>query len=93
MTHHLKTWPTYFERVRTGHKRAEVRGEGDRTFSVGDRLVLQEFVPPTEQGSPQTLSGYTGRQCVVLITDILREQPWVPVGYAMLSFQLLTASD
>ena len=43
--HELKTWPSPFQAVRRGEKTHEVRGSRDRNFSVGDLLLLREFVP------------------------------------------------
>lgn len=38
-THELKTWPKYFEAVRTGVKTFEIRKDDrDERFKVGDRL-------------------------------------------------------
>ncbi len=58
-THHLKTWPEYFEKVLTGHKTFEIR-ENDRDFYVGDTLHLMEFEPDTLL--------YTGRDCNMIVT-------------------------
>ena len=80
MIHALKTWPSYFERVAQGRKTVEIRAEQDRTFTEGDRLVLEEWDPQTRQ--------YTGRGVIVTVTDILRDKPWVPEGYAALSIRL-----
>ena len=56
-THHLKTWPSFFQDVRDGTKRFEVR-KNDRDFATGDHLVLHEFKPD----SSRMLGGdYTGR--------------------------------
>ena len=77
---HLKTWPPYFERVAQGRKTVEIRAEQDRTFAEGDRLVLEEWDPRIQQ--------FTGRGVVVVVTDVLRDKPWVPDGYAAMSIRL-----
>ncbi len=92
MTHDLKTHPPYFQRVAAGQKRVEIRAEDDRTFAVGDHLVLREYVPPGDT-KPATSGHYTGRICAVVVTDVLRDPPWVPDGYAALSIQLLDGPD
>ena len=40
MTHHLKTWPTYYDAVQRGEKNFEVR-KNDRAFQKGDVVVLE----------------------------------------------------
>lgn len=42
MTHELKTLQPFFDDVRKGHKRFEIR-KNDRNFKVGDDLCLKEF--------------------------------------------------
>lgn len=57
--HELKTWPSYFNAVRDGIKRFEIR-KNDRDFAVGDQLHLREFDP----GKDVTIDAwkYTGRE-------------------------------
>ena len=52
-THQLKTWPEYFASIIDGTKMFEVR-KADRSFKVGDTLLLREWLPHVE--------GYTGRE-------------------------------
>jgi hypothetical protein len=42
--HELKTWPPYFEAIKTGEKNFEVRRD-DRGFQRGDTLRLLYFDP------------------------------------------------
>lgn len=44
MVHELKTWPVYFQAVKSGEKPFEVRKD-DRYYTVGDILHLREFEP------------------------------------------------
>jgi len=44
MQHELKIWPPYFEEVATGARTFEVRFN-DRRYSVGDVLLLREYLP------------------------------------------------
>src|SRR5690242_19434237 len=60
-THHLKSWPQFFQPIQAGHRTHELR-RNDRNFEVGDVLVLHEFDPETQQ--------YTGAQCEVDVTSI-----------------------
>lgn len=74
-THTLKTWPEYFQAVLDGSKPFEVR-KNDREFAVGDRLVLQEFIPPAilDGRSPGT---YTGRSVLKQVSYVLDRNPFV----------------
>ncbi len=42
MTHRLKTADKFYEAVRTGKKKFEIR-KNDRDFQVGDLVVLEEI--------------------------------------------------
>jgi Domain of unknown function (DUF3850) len=69
--HELKIWPDYFEAVRDGRKRFEIRRD-DRGFAVGDVLLLREFVPD---------AGYSGREARHVVTFLTHheQQPGVVV--------------
>lgn len=54
-THKLKTWRDAFEAVMRGDKRHEYRVD-DRSFKVGDVLILQEF----DHCKHCAAKGYTG---------------------------------
>ena len=60
-THHLKSWPQFFKPIREGTRTHELR-RNDRSFTIGDVLVLHEFDPATQC--------YSGEQCEVRITSI-----------------------
>jgi len=47
MTHNLKTWPSFFQAVKSKIKPFEIR-ENDRNYQVGDTLILEEFSPCPE---------------------------------------------
>lgn len=57
--HKLKTWPSYFEAIRTKKKTFEVRVH-DRDFAVDHKLVLREYDPERNQ--------YSGRTVTVKVT-------------------------
>ena len=57
----LKTWPTYFEPVKRGEKKAEIR-RNDRNFTLSDFLVLREWNAEKK--------AYTGRVLVARISHI-----------------------
>ena len=62
VSYELKSWPEFFEEVRSGRKMHELRRADDRSFRVGDYLVLREYDPRREV--------YTGRRCRVEVTYI-----------------------
>lgn len=75
-THHLKTWPEYFQAVRSGAKTFEARKD-DRDYQVGDTIVLKEYDPDGE-------GRYTGEQEVRVVTYILRGTGHLAPGHCIL---------
>ena len=65
--HELKIWPQYFEAVRSGVKRYEVRSN-DRVFQVGDEINLREWDPAP--------AAYTGRTVSVKIVHVTDSTVW-----------------
>jgi hypothetical protein len=64
----LKSWSPFFQAIRTGVKKHDLRDNKDRKFAVGDRLLLQEYDPFT--------GTYSGEECLVEVTYITgRETP------------------
>jgi len=63
MKHELKIWPKYYDAVRNGIKRFEVR-RMDRFFQVGDTLVLSEWCDGD--------NNYTGRELEVSVTYLMK---------------------
>lgn len=59
MIHKLKILPEFFPLVEKGKKRFELR-KNDRNYQEDDILLLQEYFD----------GEYTGRQCVVKITNV-----------------------
>ena len=75
MEHELKTWPMYFEAVRSGKKPFEIR-ENDRRFQIGDTLRLLEW---------DESSGFTGRDLRRSITYALDDSFWgISTGFVCL---------
>lgn len=60
--HRLKCWPEFFGEILEGNKKHDLRRSSDREFSVGDKLLLEEFDPVT--------ATYTGRRQLVTVTYI-----------------------
>lgn len=72
--HKLKTWPVYFEAVKAGIKRFEIRNN-DREFRAGDWVVLQEWDPDGEE--------YTGREIdtrIIYVTEFGQPEGQVVFG-------------
>lgn len=67
MVYELKLDPGYFDDVVAGSKTFELCKD-DRSYFVGDVLRLREFGRLPEHG----VQGYTGRQCHVRVSYILR---------------------
>lgn len=87
--HELKSWPQCFSRILDGSRRHELR-KNDRGFGVGNLLNLREYLVDSGE--------YTGRECVVEITDLVdSEQPCAAFGtavspdYCILSIRLVTS--
>jgi ASC-1-like (ASCH) protein len=77
MTHTLKTWPEYFQAIKAGKKKFELR-KNDRNFQTGDRLVLNEYEPETNK--------YSGDKLVVTAGYILEGgQFGLEDGYCIIS--------
>ena len=55
--HHLKTWPSAFEAVKSDFKPWEYR-RNDRDFAVGDVLVLEWWDPAPDPSKPCGSVGY-----------------------------------
>jgi hypothetical protein len=79
--HRLKTVQPYYDASAYGRKSFEIRKD-DRGFSEGDILWLYEW-----DGKNQT-----GREHFKQVTYILRDQPYVPVGFVCMAVQLIDRS-
>lgn len=86
--HELKTWPTFFEGIKSGKKPFELR-KNDRDYHAGDWLRLREWNP--EPGE------YTGREALVFVTYALHNHPGITAGYSILGIEqetiVLLAAD
>lgn len=72
ITHVVKSWPNFFIPIEEGTRHHELR-LNDRNYQVGDKLLLQEYLPDEQK--------YTGRDLTVKITSITsREIPCAVSG-------------
>lgn len=62
IAHRLKSWPEFFEPIKKGAKKHDLRRADDRSFKVGDHILLEEYDPETRS--------HTGRSLLVRITYI-----------------------
>jgi hypothetical protein len=82
-THELKSWPSQFQAMWTGRKRAEFRRD-DRGYEVGDLLDLREWDPDPGR--------YTGFRLTARVTHLVRGPEFeVPRGFVVLSIEVLDA--
>ncbi|HMJ04772.1 MAG TPA: DUF3850 domain-containing protein [Chthoniobacterales bacterium] len=95
MTHILKVWPGEFEAVQRGVKLHEVR-RNDRDFSVGDSLILREFIPKLDQTTGQpardengsTIGTFTSHEVLRYVTYITPGGAWgLPADICVLSIK------
>ncbi len=85
--HKVKSWSYLFHAIASGKKKHDIRDMRDRSYKVGDRLLLQEY--------NQAIGVYTGKEVECEITYITdRSTPCAFSGsvldrrYGILSLQL-----
>lgn len=96
MIHVRKVKPEFFEALRTGRKRFELRKEeeGEEPFTAGDFLALNEWNPDggaqlfQENRLVATAGCYTGRCLLFEILYVLRGHELQQPGTAILSLSL-----
>jgi ParB family transcriptional regulator, chromosome partitioning protein len=82
MTDHvIKCWPEYFKPIAKGEKTFDLRKD-DRSYAVGDIVLLCEFRPTTGE--------YTGPTIRVKIGYILREFAGLMPGYCILGIERIS---
>jgi hypothetical protein len=80
-THELKLWPQYFEQVRNGRMKFQLR-RNDRDYKVGDQLLLQEWDPIAGDvlGPTGPQGHYSGRELLVRVDYIMNSQKIDEIG-------------
>lgn len=76
MIHELKTYPQYFNEVKLGYKKFEVR-KFDRNYQLGDTLVLKEW-----------FEEYTGQELTATVTYILSDSQFVKEDYVIMGIEV-----
>lgn len=92
MNHELKAWPEPFRAVLAGAKTYEIRDSRDRSFAVGDSLLLREWDPtPRDEGLKSVGPvGYTGRKLVAVIQYMTQPGAWgLPSHLCVLGIRVL----
>lgn len=92
--HDLKIHPLWFDAVRNGVKKCEIRKD-DKKFAVGDTLHLREIRPGEYDEAPngQMVQCYTNRTVDVRVTHIISHADFpegIPEGYCVLSIEVMT---
>lgn len=88
MIHAKKVLPEFFEALRTGKKRFELRREDpdEPSYAVGDYLALNEYDPGRHATQDDQ---FTGRCMLFVITYVLRDAEWLQPDCVALSLRLL----
>lgn len=88
MIHHLKIEPRWFDRVKTGEKKAEVR-KHDRDFQKGDTLVLVR-ANATNTNDAKFLMGVGHDSVRARVTHVLLDDfaDGLFPGYCLLSIEV-----
>ncbi len=76
--HQLKTWPKYFQAVKSGMKNFEIR-KNDRDFKVGDFLELSEYDPETQL--------FTESEKITKVITYISDSTFMPDGIVVLAIK------
>lgn len=79
--HELKCWSQYYNQIRIGTKRFELRRDDRGGFQVGDLLILREWHPDDQR--------YTGYVTVATVTYVLDGGEWLTPGYVALGIAVM----
>jgi hypothetical protein len=71
-SHHLKSWPEFFEMVVAGTKPYELRYDKDRHFKVGDLVYIHEWRPFVSDAPVREADCYTGRSVCGTVLSVGR---------------------
>ncbi len=82
--HFLKCWPTFFDAIVRGEKKAELRQDDGRGFRVGDVLRLRRLCEDHPQSEP------SGESVDVRVTHIVPGNKFgLYKGFVMMSIEIV----
>jgi hypothetical protein len=88
----LKSWSPFFQAIKAGEKTHDLRSKKDRSFEVGEKIILEEYEPFTGE--------YTGDTLVAKITYITDDvtpcafsSAVLDKGYCILSLRVVCKRD
>ena len=76
----LKILPKFYDDIIYKDKRFEVRNIIDRTFKLGDLILLREYYK----------GEYTDRECIIKIIYILKDPEYCKENTCIFGFELIT---
>ena len=81
--HQLKIWPHFLNDIETERRNFEIRSIKDRSFQVGDQIMLNAFDPNRNEAISRPT-------VFVEIVDIFYALPGIESGYAVLAIKRVT---
>lgn len=78
----LKILPKFYNDILYKDKRFEVRDTTDRTFRLGDLILLREYYK----------GEYTDRECIIKIIYILKDPEYCKENTCIFGFELITTN-
>lgn len=79
----LKILPKFYDDIIYKDKRFEVRNIIDRTFKLGDLILLREYYK----------GEYTDRECIIKIIYILKDPEYCKDNTCIFGFELITTNQ
>jgi ASC-1-like (ASCH) protein len=89
-THYLKLHDRYFDAVKNGFKRFEIR-KNDRDFRVGDLLILTRFYDKQIPDNPMYVYTRDSEKINAKVTYLLKHEDFpdgIPEGYVVMTIEV-----
>ena len=87
-THNIKLDHKYFDDVKSGTKKVELR-KNDRDYKVGDILILEDVVCLGTGLDGYKICAYADKQIKAKITHIIDDEEFLQPGYVALSIEVI----